>query len=46
MTILSIILGIFLIIFFFIIWNLLTKLEKMEDYVFNLSLTLNQISIK
>jgi hypothetical protein len=30
----------------FIIWNLLRKLEKMEDYIFNLSLTLNRISIK
>jgi hypothetical protein len=49
MTILPTILiisGIFLIICSFIIWNLLIKLEKMEDYVFNLSLTLNKISIK
>lgn len=41
-----IVLSILLIITSFVIWNLLRKLEKTEDYISDLSLTLNYISKK
>jgi uncharacterized membrane protein len=44
MEIIITVLSIFLIITFYVIWNLLKKLEKMEDYINNLSLTMNYIS--
>jgi hypothetical protein len=46
MYILLTILIILLFVGSFIIWNLLRKLEKMEDYIFNLSLTISRISLK
>jgi hypothetical protein len=46
MYILLTILIILLFVGSFIIWNLLRKLEKMEDYIFNLLLTISRISLR